>query len=54
MENKWHETSLLLLITAKRNDMYKKAKSLGFTHPVVVACSQELDQLLNVYQNKVC
>jgi stage 0 sporulation regulatory protein len=29
--------------------MYKKAKDLGFTHPAVVDCSQELDVLLNKY-----
>lgn len=38
-------------INFKREDMYKKAKLFGFTHPLVVACSQELDSLLNKYQN---
>lgn len=37
---------LLLEIEIKRKDMYKKAKDLGFTHPQVVNCSQELDVLL--------
>ncbi len=46
-------TSLLTEIGRKRQDMYQKAKDLGFTHPAVVACSQELDRLLNRYQKKV-
>ena len=37
-------------IKLKKQDMYTKAGMLGFTHPVVVACSQELDRLLNSYQ----
>ncbi|MGN4124925.1 Spo0E family sporulation regulatory protein-aspartic acid phosphatase [Lysinibacillus sphaericus] len=36
-------------IEIKRRIMYKKAKNLGFTHPKVVDCSQELDVLLNRY-----
>lgn len=36
-------------IEIKRKIMYKKAKDLGFTHPQVVHCSQELDALLNKY-----
>ena len=40
---------LKLRIEIKRKDMYKKAKDLGFTHPQVVNCSQELDVLLNNY-----
>lgn len=40
---------LKLKIEIKRKDMYKKAKDLGFTHPQVVNCSQELDVLLNNY-----
>lgn len=44
---------LLLRIEQKKQDMYRKAKSLGFTHPIVVTCSQELDELLNRYQRKV-
>ena len=40
---------LKLKIELKREDMYKKAKVLGFTHPEVVNCSQELDVLLNNY-----
>jgi len=38
-------------INFKRKDMYNKAKLFGFTHPLVVACSQELDSLLNKYQS---
>ncbi|WP_186673356.1 aspartyl-phosphate phosphatase Spo0E family protein [Sporosarcina sp. BP05] len=41
---------LSVLIKLKRNDMYTKAKHFGLTHPIVVACSQELDTLLNRYQ----
>lgn len=37
-------------INSKKQEMYKKAKSFGMTHPLVVACSQELDVLLNQYQ----
>jgi len=36
-------------IEIKRRIMYKKAKDLGFTHPIVVDYSQELDVLLNRY-----
>ncbi|TQR15646.1 aspartyl-phosphate phosphatase Spo0E family protein [Psychrobacillus soli] len=44
------EKTLLLQIAIKRKIMYRKAKNYGFTHPTVVECSQELDQLLNRYQ----
>ncbi|MFC6040688.1 Spo0E family sporulation regulatory protein-aspartic acid phosphatase [Paenisporosarcina macmurdoensis] len=37
-------------INSKKREMYKKAKCLGMVHPLVVACSQELDVLLNQYQ----
>ena len=40
---------LILRIETKRKAMYKKANDLGFTHPEVVNCSQELDELLNKY-----
>lgn len=43
---------LKLVIEMKRKDMYKKALDLGFTHPEVVNCSQELDKLLNKYSKK--
>ncbi|MFY0742988.1 aspartyl-phosphate phosphatase Spo0E family protein [Solibacillus silvestris] len=42
---------LKLKIELKRNHLYKKANYLGFTHPEVVNCSQELDELLNKYSN---
>ena len=45
--------SLLTEIGIKQQDMYKKANDLGLTHPAVVACSQELDRLLNKYQQRV-
>jgi stage 0 sporulation regulatory protein len=37
-------------IVSKRKDMYLQAKHFGLSHPNVVACSQELDTLLNRYQ----
>nr|WP_313890893.1 aspartyl-phosphate phosphatase Spo0E family protein [Psychrobacillus sp.] len=47
------EKELLIQIGIKRKAMYKKAKSFGFTHPIVVSCSQELDVLINKYHDKV-
>lgn len=44
-------TILKLKIELKRKDLYKKANDLGFTHPEVVNCSRELDNLLNKYSN---
>lgn len=41
------EKVLELKIEIKRKEMYNKAKYLGFAHPEVVYCSQELDKLLN-------
>lgn len=41
---------LLGRIKIKRKMMYMKAKSFGFTHPKVVAHSQDLDSLINRYQ----
>lgn len=41
---------LLGKIKVKQRFMYSKAKQFGFTHPVVVSYSQELDSLLNKYQ----
>jgi stage 0 sporulation regulatory protein len=37
-------------LNSKKREMYKKAKCFGMVHPLVVACSQELDVLLNQYQ----
>ena len=42
---------LKLKIESKRNHLYIKANTLGFTHPEVVKCSQELDELLNKYSD---
>lgn len=42
---------LKIRIETKRKLMYKKAKDLGFTHPEVVNCSRELDELLNKYSD---
>jgi len=42
---------LLNQIYEKQKDMYLQAKNYGFTHPSVIRCSQELDTLLNTYQN---
>ena len=41
---------LLGQINSKKKDMYSKAKRFGFTDSRVVTCSQELDTLLNKYQ----
>ena len=43
------ENTLKHEIEIKRKSMYEKAIDLGFTHPQVVYCSQELDKLLNKY-----
>ena len=40
----------LTQINNKKLEMYNKAKRFGMTHPAVVACSQELDAMLNRYQ----
>ena len=48
-----YQKALLLRIELKKLEMYRKAKSLGYTHPIVVTCSQELDELLNRYQRKI-
>lgn len=47
-----HKKMLKILIEVKRKMMYKKAKHLGYTHPEVVDCSQELDVLLNKYSDQ--
>jgi len=41
---------LLGKIILKKKIMYYRAKHLGITHSSVIACSQELDVLLNQYQ----
>ncbi|AMO85735.1 aspartyl-phosphate phosphatase Spo0E family protein [Solibacillus sp. FSL K6-1781] len=45
------EIILKLKIETKRKHLYKKAIDLGLTHPEVINCSQELDELLNKYSN---
>lgn len=42
---------LSLQIYIKRSMMIKKAQDQGFTHPETIAYSQQLDTLLNRYQN---
>ncbi|MDX1807320.1 MAG: aspartyl-phosphate phosphatase Spo0E family protein [Paenisporosarcina sp.] len=42
---------LLSQIKMKQKIMYNRAKNLGRTHSSVIACSQELDLLLNKYQD---
>lgn len=37
-------------IILKKKELYKKANQLGLSHVKVVACSQELDLLMNKYQ----
>ena len=49
MKNELLENTLKNEIEIKRKAMYEKAKDLGFAHPQVVYCSQELDKLLNKY-----
>ena len=47
------EVVLLARIEIKRKIMYRRAKVFGFTHPIVVGCSQELDKLINEYHKEV-
>jgi stage 0 sporulation regulatory protein len=42
---------LLGHIKLKQKIMYNKAQKLGRTHSSVILCSQELDILLNKYQD---
>lgn len=49
MFNTLYKKVLKVVIEIKRKDMYRKAQELGFTHPKVVNCSQQLDSLLNKY-----
>lgn len=46
------QKKLILLgqIKVKQKIMYNRAKKLGRNHSSVIACSQELDLLLNKYQ----
>jgi stage 0 sporulation regulatory protein len=45
------EKSLSIRIGIKRKVMYRRAKHFGYTHPFVVSCSQELDELINRYHS---
>ncbi len=45
-----NKESLEQLIKVKQSEMYYVASMHGYTHPCVVACSQDLDQLINQYQ----
>ena len=40
---------LLGQIILKKKVMYHRAKHFGYTHSSVISCSQELDMLLNQY-----
>ncbi|TQR17533.1 aspartyl-phosphate phosphatase Spo0E family protein [Psychrobacillus vulpis] len=53
MKSLLNEKALLIRIGIKRKGMYRMAMKLGYTHPLVVSISQELDHLLNRYQDKV-
>lgn len=44
------KTLTLKRINSKKRELYTIANHYGMTHPTVVACSQELDRLLNKYQ----
>ncbi|MFB5661176.1 Spo0E family sporulation regulatory protein-aspartic acid phosphatase [Alteribacillus sp. HJP-4] len=50
MEMIYNKFKLLSQIQVKKREMYRKAKQYGLTDARVVACSQELDTLLNTYQ----
>ncbi|GKV55494.1 hypothetical protein NCCP2222_14410 [Sporosarcina sp. NCCP-2222] len=50
MKDNLKKELLSLQIQMMRIMMYKMAKRNGFTHPDVIACSQDLDKLLNRYQ----
>ncbi|MFC7370191.1 aspartyl-phosphate phosphatase Spo0E family protein [Fictibacillus iocasae] len=41
-------------IGMKKSELLKLAALSGFTSNETVRCSQELDQLLNLYQKKFC
>ncbi|OZM58672.1 hypothetical protein CIB95_03635 [Lottiidibacillus patelloidae] len=45
--------SLVDLIEMKRNRMFEIAEQYGLTDDKTVKCSQELDQLLNMYRKVV-
>ena len=53
MKSIFSEKVLLAHIGIKRRIMYRRAKTFGFRHPIVVESSQELDVLINKYLKKV-
>ncbi|MFC4022455.1 aspartyl-phosphate phosphatase Spo0E family protein [Oceanobacillus longus] len=46
-ENKIDRESIVLMIVRKRNEMLSLAKINGLSSNKTIACSQELDSLLN-------
>lgn len=44
--------TLLSSIEKTRTEMVNLARQYGYSNPNVVQCSQKLDLLLNVYNNK--
>ncbi|MFS0861802.1 aspartyl-phosphate phosphatase Spo0E family protein [Fredinandcohnia sp. 179-A 10B2 NHS] len=49
METEYKEL-LLNQINRKREEMISVANSTGFTSEETIECSQELDELINIYQ----
>ncbi|MFT8322793.1 MAG: aspartyl-phosphate phosphatase Spo0E family protein [Bacillus sp. (in: firmicutes)] len=43
---------LLYLIERKRDELVEVVRKHGFSSPNAITCSQELDQLLNKYNDK--
>ncbi|WP_019414018.1 aspartyl-phosphate phosphatase Spo0E family protein [Paenisporosarcina sp. TG20] len=50
MKKMGKKTLTLKLINSKKRELYTIAKHYDMTHPIVVACSQDLDRLLNQYE----
>lgn len=50
MNNDRHKTKLLETINSKRQEMIETANREGYTSEIAVKCSQDLDLLLNEYQ----
>ncbi|HWO96767.1 MAG TPA: aspartyl-phosphate phosphatase Spo0E family protein [Bacillus sp. (in: firmicutes)] len=49
-EKRSEAESLLIEIVQKRQEMMIIAEEKGFTSTETIKCSQELDELLNIYQ----
>ncbi|MFC5712001.1 Spo0E family sporulation regulatory protein-aspartic acid phosphatase [Thalassorhabdus alkalitolerans] len=47
-----HAQELIIKIEAKRNQMMNAGRHYGLTSGKVLQASQELDELLNLYQNE--